>query len=165
MSVLVLDDVEVTRVVHETTGWVLVVDEPADAVVTEETVAGDFLLIESTPSVTVVSSPQDFLLIDAPAPTPEVLSSDGVADFIVIQAGGPPGPQGPAGPVAGRYTHDQITPAAEWTVQHNLGTYPTVVLFLDTAPDEQVYTDLSYASDDLLYISFPSPESGRAYLS
>ena len=43
------------------------------------------------------------------------------------------GPQGPAG--SGAYVHTQASPAATWTINHNLGVRPSVEL-LDSGSQE-----------------------------
>lgn len=46
----------------------------------------------------------------------------------VIQVGqqGPPGPPGPEGPAGASYVHTQNSAATSWTVNHNLGFFPSV---------------------------------------
>lgn len=64
-----------------------------------------------------------------------------------------------------RYTHTQSSPAAQWTINHGLGTKPDVVLVADSSPGEKVYSDVFYVDDNTLTVEWPSPESGAAYLS
>jgi hypothetical protein len=68
-------------------------------------------------------------------------------------------------PSSGRYVHTQSAPAALWNVSHNLGTKPNVVLVVDSDPTEPVITDVFYTDDNHLTVEWPSPESGKAYLS
>lgn len=87
-----------------------------------------------------------------------VASSDGTPVIV-----GPPGPPGPPGPSGGVYVHTQAAPAASWPITHNLSKFPSVVLVLDSAPDEPVYTDVHYTSESALVVEWPSPEAGKAY--
>lgn len=74
------------------------------------------------------------------------------------------GAPGSAGSAAGTYAHAQTTPAAEWTIVHGLGRKPDVALFLTGEPQERVYTDLAYPDLDTILVSWPSPESGEAFV-
>ena len=65
-------------------------------------------------------------------------------------------------PAGGAYQHVQSTPAAEWTVAHNLGRYPSMVLRLASAPGEPVHTDITYVDENTALVTWPSPESGWA---
>lgn len=74
------------------------------------------------------------------------------------------GPAGPAGPPGGSFIHVQETPAAEWTVVHNLGMRRLPTLVLASAPEESVFTDVHFIDDDSLLIQWTQPETGWAYL-
>lgn len=63
------------------------------------------------------------------------------------------------------YVHTQAVAAGSWNITHNLGKFPSVVLVLNSAPDESVVTDVHYTSEDTLIVEWPSPESGKAYLN
>lgn len=63
-----------------------------------------------------------------------------------------------------QYVHVQTAPAASWPVTHNRGARPPVVLFLDSAPEEPVFADVTYVDDDHVLIELPSPETGKAYI-
>ena len=83
---------------------------------------------------------------------------------------GPTGPTGPPGPPGSggsggtaAYTHDQTTPAALWTVTHNLGFYPNVSV-VDSG-DNQVEGLITYNGMNSLTVEFNTPFGGRAYLS
>lgn len=62
----------------------------------------------------------------------------------------------------GFYTHVEPDPTAVWNVTHNLGTYREPLVFLDSDPDQPVWTDLLYPDANHTTIIFPSPVSGRA---
>lgn len=84
---------------------------------------------------------------------------------------GPPGPEGPPGPPGGGgggpgasgYTHDQMVPSAFWTITHNLGYYPSVMVW-DTAND-MINGDVDHVNANQLTIAFSTAISGRAYMS
>jgi hypothetical protein len=63
------------------------------------------------------------------------------------------------------FVHHQINPGATWSIVHNLGTKPSVVLFLDEDLTESVFTDLSYPDTSTLVVEWPSPQTGWAYLT
>lgn len=86
-----------------------------------------------------------------------------IAEFLEFDDGrGPAGPRGPAG--GELYEHIQSSPAAAWTIPHNLNTRPTVVFVLDSDPTEPVTTDYWFVDLNNVLVEWPSPESGRAYL-
>lgn len=61
------------------------------------------------------------------------------------------------------YIHYQLSPSNIWTVVHNLGKMPSVMV-VDSA--ETVYIgDVSYVDSNNLVINFASPFSGKAYLN
>jgi len=74
------------------------------------------------------------------------------------------GPQGPAGPAGASFVHTQTTPAATWTIVHNLNTVLSVVLLIDSIPGEPVFTDITYPDLNTVVVTWPSPETGKAYL-
>lgn len=76
-----------------------------------------------------------------------------------------PGPQGPAGaftPSDISYTHTQSVPSATWTINHNLGFEPVVVV-MDSA-GTNVEGTISYPSKNQMVITFTSAFSGTAYV-
>jgi hypothetical protein len=60
------------------------------------------------------------------------------------------------------YQHVQSAPASQWTVVHNLGRYPSLVLRLTSNPGEPVYTDVDYVDSNTALVTWPSPETGWA---
>jgi head-tail adaptor len=78
----------------------------------------------------------------------------------------PPGPQGPPGPTgaaAQTFTFDQNTPAAAWTIVHNLGRFPAVTV-VDSS-EREVEGDVAYIDSNRLTVTFSAPFSGVAYLN
>jgi hypothetical protein len=78
---------------------------------------------------------------------------------------GPPGPQGPPGPAGGgsaSYVHNQATPAAVWTIPHNLGFFPNVTV-VDSS-GAQVEGDVVFSTNQV-QVTFSAAFSGTAYLS
>lgn len=108
----------------------------------------------SVPSVTVAG------------PNPRITAAPPVASAAtVLPVRGPAGPAGPAGAPGGAvYTFTQATPAAQWTIPHNLGRRPPIVLRLASDPQEPVYTDVTYVDENTALVTWPSPESGWADL-
>lgn len=75
-----------------------------------------------------------------------------------------PGEPGPPGPAAGVYSFRQATPAASWTVVHNLGTPREPTVLLDSQPTIPVLTDVEHPDNNTTIIIFPEPVTGWAYL-
>jgi hypothetical protein len=76
-----------------------------------------------------------------------------------------PGPQGPAGifnPADIFYTHIQAIAASVWTINHNLGGYPTAVI-LDSA-GTQCEGTFSYPSINQMVITFTGAFTGTGYI-
>lgn len=71
----------------------------------------------------------------------------------------PQGVPGPPGASGGTYSQ-QFTSAATWTVQHNLGSKPEIVLVID---DERVYAGVTYPDNNTAVVEWPSAQSGWAY--
>jgi len=83
--------------------------------------------------------------------------------FGITGSPGATGPAGPAGPVGGTYDYVQGTPAAVWTIVHNLGYRPQVSV-VDSA-NNVVEGDYSYPDANTMVLTFSSAFSGVAYLS
>ena len=63
------------------------------------------------------------------------------------------------------YTHNQTTPAAVWSIQHNLGGHPVSALVVDSAGEEIVGAiDWQSSTDNLLVVNFSEPLAGSAYI-
>lgn len=61
------------------------------------------------------------------------------------------------------YTHVQATPAAVWTITHNLGWYPNVTV-IDSG-GSVVEGEIAYLSNVQVRLTFSGAFSGTAYLS
>lgn len=62
-----------------------------------------------------------------------------------------------------RYTHTQASSAAVWTITHNLGVRPAVMI-VDNG-DIVINAEIHYVSANQLTITFDDPQTGKAYLS
>lgn len=83
-------------------------------------------------------------------------------EILAVAEQGPPGPQGPPGGGAGAtYTHNQTSPAAVWTVAHNLSRYPSITVVDNLGG--QLYPDVRYMDVDIVQITHSVPLTGRAY--
>lgn len=69
-----------------------------------------------------------------------------------------PGP----GRVIEGYSYIQNTPAAEWTIHHNLGRRLAPTLMLADDPATPVDTDIEFITDNTLIVRWPEPFAGRA---
>jgi len=61
------------------------------------------------------------------------------------------------------YTHDQNSASASWSVPHNLGKKPSVVV-VDSA-DTVLYGHIEYTDLNNLTITLSAPTSGKAYIN
>ena len=61
------------------------------------------------------------------------------------------------------YVHDQAVPASTWTINHNLGYYPSVSVVDST--NRVVFGDVVYLTDDVVQVNFNGSFSGKAYIS
>lgn len=61
------------------------------------------------------------------------------------------------------YVHVENTPSAVWSVSHNLGKKPAVVV-VDSA-DEVVYGEITYLDDNNITLTFVGAFSGKAYFN
>ena len=62
-----------------------------------------------------------------------------------------------------RYTHEQTTPSATWTIEHNLGKNPSVTI-VDSSGNEW-QTAVEHISANECVARFSAPFAGRAYLN
>jgi hypothetical protein len=67
-------------------------------------------------------------------------------------------------PVGGAFEHQQTTPAAVWTITHNLGYYPAGVRTEDSTGTE-IMGATDYPNANTVRVTFNWPVSGTAYLS
>jgi hypothetical protein len=88
---------------------------------------------------------------------------------IVVTAPGPQGASGLSGIQSGEiptlvsYTHNQITPSAAWTVNHNLNFYPNATVY--NSAGSMVEGTVNHINVTQLTILFSESFSGKAYLS
>lgn len=84
-----------------------------------------------------------------------------IAINIVGGAPGPKGDQGETGPAGGltRFEHIQVSPLAEWVINHDLGFFPTSVSILSPGGVE-VNAGVSHISVNQLIVSFGTPYAG-----
>lgn len=66
-------------------------------------------------------------------------------------------------PQASTYIHQQIAPADVWTINHNLGRFPGIVI-VDSA-GSKVYGDIQFVSENQIQVSFTAAFAGKAYLN
>lgn len=67
------------------------------------------------------------------------------------------------GPANTFFNYTQLTPAATWTITHNLGRFPAVTV-VDSA-GSVVEGEIDYVSDSQVVLTFSAPFSGNASLS
>lgn len=131
--------------------------------------------------VTVYPQVPSEVAVFPPEDAAVVVQGQGESTLIVTPAGAPgpagppgppgadstvPGPQGPPGAPGSApqaYEHDQVTPATVWTVVHNLGYRPNV-LVKDSAGTTQL-GETDHVSINELTITFLAAFGGKAYLS
>jgi len=89
--------------------------------------------------------------------TPNVVIVEPIVPIISISS---PGPQGNAAQVF--YVHNQSTSSSVWTINHNLGAYPTAVV-IDSA-GTQCEGTFSYPTINQMVITFTAAFSGVAYI-
>lgn len=91
-----------------------------------------------------------------------------IEEVIQVEVGafgpqGPPGPQGPQGATTNVfYVHNQSTPSATWTIDHNLGGNPTAVV--QDSAGTTCEGNFAYPSINRLVITFSAAFSGVAYV-
>lgn len=61
------------------------------------------------------------------------------------------------------YTHEQGVSSAQWVINHNLNTYPSVTV-VDTSGSTIIY-DLTYNNSNTITLDFKSAFKGTAYLN
>jgi hypothetical protein len=75
---------------------------------------------------------------------------------------GPQGPQGIQGPPGSSFTFAQTSPAAVWTIVHNLGLFPSVTV-VDSA-GTLIEGDLAFPDMNTVTVTFSAAFSGVACL-
>lgn len=112
----------------------------------------------------------DWVVIVAPGITETIAIPSPTLDLVEIAEQGPAGPPGadgavgPPGPPGGAsYTHNQMVPAADWTITHNLARFPSVTV-IDSA-GSTVVGDVEYLSNNAVAVHFTAAFGGSAYLN
>lgn len=100
-------------------------------------------------------------VVDTAEPDPVVVNVTEDGNVEVIVSG--EGPRGPSTAALDHFTFSQNTPSNKWTVQHNLGKFPSVTVF-DSAKS-QMEGDVEHISANELTITFGAAFSGVAYLN
>lgn len=89
----------------------------------------------------------------------DVVLEDLASEVDVVTVEGPPGPQGPPGTSTGSaFEWEQSTPAATWTINHDLGRFPYNSEV--TVDGEVVFADVEYPDSSTAVVVFASPTSG-----
>lgn len=91
-----------------------------------------------------------------------VVTTETSVDVITDAEQGPRGIQGIPGPAGGAtYTHTQATPAAVWTVAHNLGRWPSVAVTDHLG--NLIEPDVKYLDSNIVQVTHGAPFIGVAY--
>jgi len=61
------------------------------------------------------------------------------------------------------YAYEQTTDSVTWTIDHNLGKYPTVAIIDDSG--ESVIGEIQYVSINQIVLTFSEAISGKAFLN
>lgn len=62
------------------------------------------------------------------------------------------------------FIHTQAVAAATWTILHNRGTKPDLVIILDSDPNTRAYTDVAYPDLNTAVVELPVAATGKAYI-
>jgi hypothetical protein len=121
--------------------------------ITVQQTANDVIIEQTVNSITV-----DPTLV-------EVTASSTINQVTVSSVGiqGPKGDTGADGPSGQSYTFEQQSSSTVWTVNHNLGFRPSVVV--QDYGSNTFEGDVRYLSTNALTITFSEAISGYAYLS
>lgn len=85
-----------------------------------------------------------------------------VFEIVAVAEQGPRGIQGVPGPAGGAtYIHTQSTPAAVWTVAHNLSRRPSVAVTDHLG--SLLAADVLYVDADIVQVTHGAPYIGFAY--
>jgi len=86
-----------------------------------------------------------------------------VGPDITVEAGTVSGPPGPPGASQTSYNHQQFQPALVWTVDHNLGFFPSVIIFDTTG--REVLGGVTNPTPNRTTLTFSAAIAGSARLS
>jgi hypothetical protein len=95
----------------------------------------------------------------------ETLLVEKVDTEVLVVTEGERGAIGPVGPASTgqTYTHSQSIPSETWTINHNLGQFPSVTV-VDSAGTE-VIGGVTYQNSNTIVLSFTAAFAGKAYLN
>lgn len=105
----------------------------------------------------IIERSQRMLVIERSSAALSIQKGDGRQ--LVIQRDGVPGKDGGAGGTS--YQHTQSAASASWTVNHNLGRWPSAVSVL-SAGSVEVEADVIHVSINQLIVNFAAPFAGLA---
>lgn len=109
-------------------------------------------------TVVKVTNTQQVLVKEISRQLVKVIVPSQTATVKVVVAG----PQGPPGPSGAAYTYTQQTPSLTWTINHNLGTKPSVELL--NAGSQEIEGDVVHTSSNQVVVSFNTAIAGTARL-
>ena len=125
------------------------------------------IVSEPDPLAEVVeSTPKQRVVLLQPDPRVKVLDAASGTRVVLVQLGtpGPPGPRGVPGPSGGRNPITlELTDVSSWTFTHDFPYLPDVRLIAQN--DEEVSIGVKYPAEDVIFIEFPAPFTGRVILS
>lgn len=132
--------------------------------ISSEESPSDSVVIEESIDVTVDEELVDVSITDLHV---DVTTSEEIIDVLGVGEAGPAGrdgADGADGADGGSYVHAQNTPAAVWTIVHNLGYRPGGILIIDSAGTEW-QGEIAHLDLNTLTITFTVAFGGTAYLS
>jgi hypothetical protein len=112
----------------------------------------------------VIRVPESAQVVRSPGGSPATVRQ--TVDRVRVVTAGIPGPVGRSGPpglpgtAANSYTHQQAIPALVWTINHNLGFYPTIQTF--TTGGVEVDGGVIHLSPNTTQVTFSGPLAGSA---
>lgn len=92
----------------------------------------------------------------------EITDSSGHVTILQSAVIGPPGPPGPpgGGTGSGTYEHNQASPSALWTINHNLGFRPSITLL--TTGGVEFEAEIGHVSENQAVATLTQPLAGMA---
>ena len=110
--------------------------------------------------VTVTQTPVKLLV--QPSAGPQIVVAIAPAPVLQVQAIGLQGPAGVGGS-GGRYLHTQSSPAATWTINHNLGLTPAVAVY--SVGGLELEAEVVIVSQNQIQVLFVVATAGTAALT
>jgi hypothetical protein len=132
-------------------------------------------VVAQKPTAVVSTSSNKVLNVSAVTDSPIIaeIATKATKQYVQVTPSGPKGDdgeqgeqgiQGPAGKDGDlRYEHNQMTPSADWIIDHMMGVMPHVIV-VDSAGDT-VWGDVRYVSPNRITITFGGAFAGMAYLN